>query len=846
MNKKENKNKKIKPDTALPPLWRAHAVYEYAFLVIGIAISFSVFLFLSVYAEKTLKTEYDRTSAAVVMGAVERLKNLEHSINLAGEFSAAGLNDSDLFSRMHGGNRALMAFEQVTVFYAGTDGNWIYKNLYTEPGAGHNGIAVDKNLTDFLRTKKPQQSDEINIIRDEKILIRANENSAPVGLMRPWASANGQNGWVIAVADIGRILSEESKKNHNAAMVEITDPQTGSSLTPQHNFTADNNSKTYEFSFAGHKWEAKTHLTIDNKNFLLAAMPYIALTLGLIFTMAGMMYVRDIRRRSLQIHEVKIALNEKNRELRDETARREKIKEVFQNLELEKKSLLDSVSDIIFETDINGKILFLNAAWTRVTGFEIEQSTGQDLFSLLHARDQEKQRKDFQQIVNGGKHPYRSFASLRTADGVFRAVELSISMVRHDDQKNSRIVGALTDVEERRRTENALAETEKKYRAIVENAASGIFQITPEGVYLSANPALAKILGYSDAQDLLRSIKNANETVYFNPRERIHFIKELESGGTVNSYETQIVRKDGSRIWVNENARVVRDDADNILYFEGSLEDITQRKEAEIALRQAKVYSDLANRGKSEFIANMSHELRTPLNSIIGFSEILKNEIFGPLGQESYKEYARDIHESGKRLLNVINEILDIARIEAGDRHLNEQIVDIFAVAEGALKLLENKARVNNLTVLNQMAGVPRIVGEEIAIKQIFVNLLSNAIKFTPAGGRVIITNEIAPGGELRVSITDTGIGLDEMEIERALSPFGQIDNNFNRGNAGTGLGLTLVDALVKLHDGKLELFSQKGIGTTVTVIFPADRTQKPSALSGAAKNINVVPFSKG
>lgn len=234
--------------------------------------------------------------------------------------------------------------------------------------------------------------------------------------------------------------------------------------------------------------------------------------------------------------------------------------------------------------------------------------------------------------------------------------------------------------------------------------------------------------------------------------------------------------------------------------------------------------SDLANRAKSEFLANMSHELRTPLNSIIGFSEIMKNEVFGKIEQKSYLEYAKHINDSGQSLLRVINEILDISRIEAGDRILNESIVNIEKAVSDCLELLSSKISNNQMTIISNLDHMPRIIGEELAIKQIFMNLLSNAIKFTPGGGRITLSYEVNPHGELHVSVTDTGIGLDDQEIEKALSPFGQVDNALSRGGSGTGLGLTLVTSLIKLHGGRFDLFSQKGIGTTATIVFPVDR----------------------
>ncbi|MCF8496584.1 MAG: HAMP domain-containing histidine kinase, partial [Alphaproteobacteria bacterium] len=265
-------------------------------------------------------------------------------------------------------------------------------------------------------------------------------------------------------------------------------------------------------------------------------------------------------------------------------------------------------------------------------------------------------------------------------------------------------------------------------------------------------------------------------------------------------------------------------DGENTLYYEGSLEEITQRKETDLALREAKMHSDLANRAKSEFLANMSHELRTPLNAIIGFSEIIKNEAFGPVQPASYLEYAKDIHQSGERLLAVITEILDISKIDAGERQLNDGIVDLASVIESCLILLGPKIESSRMLVSSDLDSTPHVIGEELAIKQILMNLLSNAIKFTPAGGHVSISSSREPDGSLRVSVTDTGVGLDEGEIKKALSPFGQVHNELSRKNSGTGLGLTLADALARLHGGRLELFSQKGIGTTATFVLPPGR----------------------
>lgn len=578
------------------------------------------------------------------------------------------------------------------------------------------------------------------------------------------------------------------------------------------------------FNIGTGRWQLFVNIKREASMAFLQYVPLIVLSFGTILTMIGTMYVRNSQKQSIRLKIMNTALAQKNYDLNNEVAEREKLNLSLRKTEREYKAIVDSVSDIIFEISGDGEILFLNQTWQKIMGSDARAMLSASLFDLLHPQEQEEQRRSLREMIKGSKHAYRSLVRIRTGDGGYRTMELAVSMLRQDENRNTRIVGTLTDVEERRRAERALVEAEKKYRTIVENAAGGIYQVTPDGVFLSANPAMIRILGYASAEEMMAQVRDA-KSLYDNPKERARFVRELETVGIVKNYEAQLVTKDGRKIWVNENARAVRDDEGSILYFEGSLEDITKRKEVELKLREAKIQSDLASRAKSEFLTNMSHELRTPLNAIIGFSEIIKNEVLGPVQNRQYWEYARDIYDSGRRLLSIINEILDVSRIDAGDRHLNEGVINIRQLVQSCVDFMTPKAAAAQLTITNLMDGdVPRIVGEELAIKQVILNLLSNAIKFTPGGGRVTLSHEKDSDGHLRLSITDTGIGLDEAEIEKALSPFGQVQTSFSRSGSGVGLGLTLVDSLVKLHGGRLELFSQKGIGTTATVVFPARR----------------------
>jgi signal transduction histidine kinase len=253
--------------------------------------------------------------------------------------------------------------------------------------------------------------------------------------------------------------------------------------------------------------------------------------------------------------------------------------------------------------------------------------------------------------------------------------------------------------------------------------------------------------------------------------------------------------------------------------------DLTERKHAEDALREAKDLAETASRTKSEFLANMSHELRTPLNAVIGFSEIIHQQIFGPIGEARYIDYAKDIHASGTHLLQVINDILDISKAEAGKVDLRETQVDLARALAACAKIVATRAEAGQVRVeIDVPEDAPQLLADEQRFRQIALNLLSNAVKFTPPGGRVSASCARDESGALRLEIADTGIGMRPQDIPRALEPFGQIDSALARRFEGTGLGLPLTKKLVELHGGTLELRSQPGQGTTAIVRFPASR----------------------
>lgn len=360
------------------------------------------------------------------------------------------------------------------------------------------------------------------------------------------------------------------------------------------------------------------------------------------------------------------------------------------------------------------------------------------------------------------------------------------------------------------------------YRGMFENAIWGIFQTTADGHYLAANPALANIYGYPSRDAMLHALTDIGRQLYVDPRRRDDFVRMMREDGRVSAFESQVYRLDGEVIWISESGREVRNAAGEFLYFEGTVEDITVRKTAERELQAAKELAEAASRAKSAFLANMSHELRTPLNAILGFSEILRDELLGPLGDPRYGEYAGDILNSGKHLLAVINDILDLTKIEAGHLTLDAQPVDVLAMLAACERYFADAAEEASIRLI--IAGPPEevtITADPIRLKQILLNLISNAVKFTSEGS-VVIEAGFAAEGTFVFSVTDTGIGMSEEDMAKALLPFLQVDTSLARRYEGTGLGLTLTKSLVEMHGGTLAIASIVGEGTRVTVRLPA------------------------
>jgi two-component system cell cycle sensor histidine kinase PleC len=266
-----------------------------------------------------------------------------------------------------------------------------------------------------------------------------------------------------------------------------------------------------------------------------------------------------------------------------------------------------------------------------------------------------------------------------------------------------------------------------------------------------------------------------------------------------------------------------------LLSFQSEKDDlIAELETAKSMSDEARRRAEEANLAKSRFLASMSHELRTPLNAILGFSEVMATEVLGPLNNPTYKEYVGDIHTSGQHLLNLINEILDLSRIEAGRYQLNEEAVQLTDITEDCIGMIQLRARSKNISIIDQFEPeMPPVWADEKAIRQVILNLLSNAVKFTPSNGEIIVKAGWTASGGQYVSIKDNGPGIPEEEIPVVLSAFGQGSIAIKSAEQGTGLGLPIVQALLHKHDGQFYLKSKLREGTECIAILPAKRVQQ-------------------
>ena len=388
------------------------------------------------------------------------------------------------------------------------------------------------------------------------------------------------------------------------------------------------------------------------------------------------------------------------------------------------------------------------------------------------------------------------------------------------------------------RSEDAVKTGEERYRLLAENATDMITRHDEKGRVIFASFAAQQLFG-EPAQKiagdgLFERVHVADRPAYMTALSR-----------SLANYEPMAVEFRVRRaspaetpryIWVEMRCRPVTPAEGGSHERPGIVaitRDITDRKAQEMELMRTRDEAESASRAKTQFLANMSHELRTPLNAVIGFSEILNRELYGALGEARYRDYARLIHESGEHLLNVVNDILDTSKIEAGKFKIVREPFEVAPLVKSCCDIMRHSAEQRQLSLIMDVAhGIPELPADKRACKQMLLNVIANAIKFTDPGGWVRVAAR-AIGGNLELSVSDNGIGIAEADLPKLGSPFVQAKNSYSRSHDGAGLGLSVVKGLARLHGGRVELKSALGQGTTVTIVLP---------LEGAGESAEVLP----
>ncbi|OEJ64075.1 PAS domain S-box protein [Magnetovibrio blakemorei] len=511
--------------------------------------------------------------------------------------------------------------------------------------------------------------------------------------------------------------------------------------------------------------------------------------------------------------------------------------------EREVRTILETMTDVFYRTDHDGCITMLSDSVQTVLGYSVDELISQPLADLYV---DPKERDDFLQKLKGDGGRVSDYAvRLRHKNGQEVWVSTSAKMLYDAAGAYAGVEGTTRNITARKKVENALLDMQskledrveartrelkesearsRKLTRALEQSPSAVFITDTAGIIEFVNSRFTKLTGYTAEEALGQNprIIKSQET----PRAIHCDIWTTIQAGQEWRGELQDTRKDGSQFWAYATIAPIKDDTGHNTHYVATHEDISARKAAELAVRNALNEAEVASRTKSELMANMSHELRTPLNAIIGFSSLMETETFGPLGHEKYREYLSDIHSSGQHLLDLINDILDVSAIEAGMLTLHENVVQVGGIVESSVRLVNHRAQESQVHLHIQCEdNLPMIFADERRMKQVLLNLLTNSIKFTPAGGDIYLTT-LCDEADCHVwTVKDTGIGMNEAEIKLAMAQFGQVDSTLSRKHEGTGLGLPLTRGLVELHDGMLSVESQKGKGTTIQVRFPPERT---------------------
>ena len=474
-------------------------------------------------------------------------------------------------------------------------------------------------------------------------------------------------------------------------------------------------------------------------------------------------------------------------------------------------AIVESSDDAIISRTAGGKISSWNKGAEVIFGYRAEEIVGKPIAVLKGSDQVDELTAILDRVKQGEKITHFETVQVRK-DGCQIDVSLTISPIRN---AAGEVVGAsiiARDITEHKRYEESLHASEERYRQLFERNLAGVYRVTVDGHLLDCNDACWRIFGYASAAEML---EHGASDLYPDPSARDEFLARLKERGTLTNYEHCLRRKDGSPLWILENATLVTSGDEESAQIEGTLIDISNRRQAEMELRQAKETAEAASRAKSEFLAVMSHEIRTPMNGIIGMTELALDT---PLSREQ-REYLDSVKESADTLLNLINDVLDFSKIEAGRLSLDFCEFDVQDMLSNTMRALATRADEKGLELTwETLPDLPnRLVGDPGRLRQILLNLVGNAIKFTERG-EVDLRVQTESQGEdwlfLHFCVSDTGIGIPREKQQRVFEAFMQADSSTTRKYGGTGLGLAISSRLVSLMEGRIWVESEANKGS--------------------------------
>lgn len=534
-----------------------------------------------------------------------------------------------------------------------------------------------------------------------------------------------------------------------------------------------------------------------------------------------------------------VSLDELGDVIRDSGALAERMTHYWHELEkttAHYRTLIDAIGEAVAIIRPNSSTIFVGPGFSSWLDCTPDEFTGAHLADLVHDQD----RQAFFELLedaqaHAGRRPEGQIR-LYHPDRTWHMAVCSCRQIRLISGEDALFI-SLRDIAQQLAARERLQASEIRLRTLMESVADGIISIDEQGIIQSVNAAAVTLFGY-EADELSGNSISLLLRPSMTGSSHMRFPDSFRQEGLARKIgaearEVTGRRKDGSlfAMEVLFNEMPIGDEC----HFVGIVRDISKRKHAELELRNALHEAEAANRTKSLFLANMSHELRTPLNAIIGFSEVMQNEMFGPLENERYLDYVGSIHDSSRHLLEVINDILDISRIESGELELDDEWIDVEELIVWARDRVSPKGADGDKApiTVHPAHSLPLVRADRRALRQIVINLLSNAVKFTPSDGRVDIRARLNEFSGISISVEDTGIGIPKDQLKNVLKPFTQSDNSLARRFEGTGLGLAITRSLSEAHGGRLEIESIEGRGTKVTVLLPYERINRGQADAG-------------